>query len=44
MEYLMTNLSNDDTEEMLNKKIKILEHQYGVKPTDDLAIIRLIKK
>ncbi|HCN47989.1 MAG TPA: stage II sporulation protein E (SpoIIE) [Chryseobacterium sp.] len=42
-EYLMLDSSNDETEEMLNKKIKILEHQYGVKPTDDLAMIRLIK-
>ncbi|AYZ10957.1 hypothetical protein EGY05_02940 [Chryseobacterium arthrosphaerae] len=44
MEYLMITPSDDNTEEMLNKKIKTLEHQYGVKPTDDLAIIRLIKK
>lgn len=43
IEYLMTDVSNNSTEEMLNKKIKILEHQYGLKPTDDLAIIRVIK-
>lgn len=43
VEYLMTAPQNDTSEEMLNKKIKILEHQYGMKPTDDLAIIRLIK-
>lgn len=42
-EYLMIHQSDDDTEEMLNKKIKRLEHEYGLKPTDDLAIIRLIK-
>ncbi|RXM50182.1 MULTISPECIES: protein phosphatase 2C domain-containing protein [unclassified Chryseobacterium] len=43
VEYLMTAPQNDTSEEMLSKKIKILEHQYGMKPTDDLAIIRLIK-
>ncbi len=41
--YLMIHQSDDGAEEMLNKKIKRLEHQYGLKPTDDLAIIRLIK-
>lgn len=44
MEYLMIDPTDDDTEEMLNKKIKKLEHHYGMKPTDDLAFIRLIKK
>ncbi|MBP2619659.1 protein phosphatase 2C domain-containing protein [Chryseobacterium jejuense] len=43
IEYLMINSSNNDSEEMLNKKMKTLEHRYGMKPTDDLAIIRLIK-
>lgn len=43
VEYLMIDLSNADTEEMQNKKIKKLEHHYGMKPTDDLAIIRLIR-
>ncbi|SDJ91599.1 protein phosphatase 2C domain-containing protein [Chryseobacterium jejuense] len=43
VKFLMTDAPNDITEEMLNKKIKILEHQYGMKPTDDVAIIRLIK-
>lgn len=42
-EYLMIDHQNSDTEEMLNRKLKQLEHQYGVKPTDDLAIIRMIK-
>ncbi|MFZ4930952.1 hypothetical protein [Chryseobacterium sp. Mn2064] len=35
---------DDESDEMLNKKIKKLEHHYGMKPTDDLALIRLIKK
>ena len=43
MEYLMIDQKNNDTEDMLNRKLKQLEHQYGVKPTDDLAIIRMIK-
>ncbi|REC63379.1 stage II sporulation protein E (SpoIIE) [Chryseobacterium pennae] len=43
IEYLMIDQSNSDTDEMLNKKIKALEHRYGMKPTDDLAIVRLIK-
>lgn len=42
-EYLMINCENSDTEDMLNRKLKQLEYQYGVKPTDDLAIIRIIK-
>ncbi|MGG5210063.1 protein phosphatase 2C domain-containing protein [Chryseobacterium sp. MIQD13] len=43
-EYLMIDSSQDDSEEMLNKKLKKLEHHYGLKPTDDLAIIRIIRK
>lgn len=44
VEFLMIDHSYNDSEEMLNKKIKQLEYQYGMKPTDDLAIIRLIRK
>jgi hypothetical protein len=44
VEYLMTDLSLADTEEMLDKKIKKLEHHYGLKPTDDLAMIRLTRR
>ncbi|MDR6465805.1 hypothetical protein J2783_004347 [Chryseobacterium sediminis] len=39
----MIDRQNRDTEEMLNRKLKQLKHQYGVKPTDDLAIVRIIK-
>jgi len=42
--YLLLDRSFFDTEEMLNKKLKRLEYHYGVKPTDDLAIIRIIKE
>jgi hypothetical protein len=41
--YLLTDQYKTATDEMLNMKLKQLEHTYGVKPTDDLAIIRLIK-
>lgn len=44
VKYLITDSSQDETEEMLNKKLKKLEHHYGLKPTDDLALIRLIRK
>ncbi len=43
IKFLMIDNQNSDTEDMLNRKLKQLEHQYGVKPTDDLAIIRIIK-
>jgi len=44
IEYLVNNQHYDDTEDMLNRKLKKLEHHYGLKPTDDLAIIRIIQK
>lgn len=40
-QYLMTDLTYNETEEMLNRKLKHLEQHYGVKPTDDLAIVRM---
>lgn len=42
-DYLLYDKSNFDSEEMLSLKLKKLEHHYGMKPTDDLAIIRIIK-
>lgn len=42
-EYLMKDLTYAGTDEMLNRKLKYLEQHYGVKPTDDLAMIRMIK-
>lgn len=44
VEYLMTDQSDDNTEEMLNRKLKKLEHHYGLKPTDDLAMIRVMRR
>lgn len=43
IDYLLKDNSNCNSEEMLNMKLKKLEHHYGLKPTDDLAIIRIIK-
>jgi hypothetical protein len=39
----MIDNQNNDTEDMLNRKLKQLEHHFGVRPADDLAIIRVIK-
>ncbi|PWN63676.1 stage II sporulation protein E (SpoIIE) [Chryseobacterium phosphatilyticum] len=39
--YLMVDQLYSETEDMLNKKLKNLEYQFGVKPTDDLAMIRI---
>jgi len=43
-DYLLLDKTNIDSEEMLNMKLKKLEHYYGMKPTDDLAIIRIINR
>lgn len=42
LEYLILDKSEMDKEEMLNFKLKRLEHHFGLKPTDDLAVIRII--
>jgi hypothetical protein len=39
---LLSDKTGTDNEDMLNLKLKRLEHVFGLKPTDDLAIIRLI--
>ncbi|MPS65071.1 MAG: stage II sporulation protein E (SpoIIE) [Chryseobacterium sp.] len=41
--YLLIDKNPIDSEEMLSMKLKKLEHHYGMKPTDDLAIIRITK-
>lgn len=41
--YLLIDTDNIDSQEMLSLKLKRLEHHYGLKPTDDLAIIRMTK-
>ena len=42
-DYLLHDKSQLDSEEMLSLKLKKLEHHYGMKPADDLAMIRIIK-
>ena len=42
MEFLLADKTGEENEEMLNLKLKKLEHSYGLKPTDDFAMIRLI--
>lgn len=39
--YLCIDNEYHDSEEMLFRKLKKLEHRYGMKPTDDLAMIRI---
>ncbi len=41
--FLLENRLHVEKIKMLDKKVSILEKDYGVKPTDDLAIIRLMK-
>lgn len=43
VDFLVQDVSSKENEEMLALKLKTLEHQYGLKPTDDLAVIRIIK-
>jgi hypothetical protein len=42
IEFLMHDKNGIDNDDMLELKLKHLQHVYGVKPTDDLALIRLI--
>jgi hypothetical protein len=42
LEYLVHDNSENDKFEMLDVKLHKLEHDFGLKPTDDLAIIRII--
>lgn len=41
--YLLVDTEHDEHADMLNLKIKRLEKSFGLKPTDDVAIIRVIK-
>jgi hypothetical protein len=44
MPFLLLDNAQQDKEDMLDLKLKQLEHHYGLKPTDDLAMIRIIKQ
>lgn len=43
IEFLTIEKTNYEKEEMLDLKLKILENKFGLKPTDDFSIIRIIK-
>jgi hypothetical protein len=42
--YLLQDKENQDNDDMMAIKLKRLEHVYGLQPSDDLAVIRIIKK
>ncbi len=42
LSFLLIDQDRSETDEMLNMKLKSLEHRYGMKPGDDLAVVRLI--
>ncbi|TGE28492.1 protein phosphatase 2C domain-containing protein [Hymenobacter metallicola] len=42
VDFLLVDKQNADSKEMLSLKLKKLEHLYGLKPTDDFAMVRLI--
>lgn len=41
--FLTQNNDYADNKDMLSMKLKKLEHVYRLKPTDDIALIRLVK-
>lgn len=44
LDFLLIDKTLSENEEMLNIKLKKLDLTYGLKPTDDLAIIRIIQE
>ncbi|SFO48648.1 Protein phosphatase 2C [Chitinophaga sp. YR627] len=42
--FLLMDQEKSESDEMLNMKCKTLEHVYGMLPTDDLAIVRFLRK
>lgn len=43
IDYLTKNKAQEESNEMLTFKLKFIENQLGKKPTDDFAMIRIIK-
>ncbi|HEY8957404.1 protein phosphatase 2C domain-containing protein [Chitinophaga sp.] len=43
VDFLLNDPVGRGNEEMLNMKLKLIEHKFGLSPTDDLAVIRVIK-
>ncbi|MFK7904634.1 MAG: protein phosphatase 2C domain-containing protein [Chitinophagales bacterium] len=42
MDFLLKDKTWSDSQSMLQKKMRFMEKNYGLKPTDDLAIVRLV--
>lgn len=42
VDFLLHDLQFSEHEDMLDRKLKALEHQHGLKPSDDIAVIRAI--
>ncbi|MFL9484209.1 protein phosphatase 2C domain-containing protein [Chitinophagaceae bacterium LWZ2-11] len=42
IDFMINNKADADKEDMLYLKLKALEHKHGLKPTDDLALIRIL--
>lgn len=42
LHFLMTDTTGADHEDMLYRKLKQLEHLHGMRPGDDLALVRII--
>jgi uncharacterized FlaG/YvyC family protein len=42
--YLTIDNSNSENEEMLTLKLKFLQNEFGLKPTDDFSMIRITEK
>ncbi len=42
LDFLLSDKTNIDNADMLEIKLKNLEYQFGLKPTDDFAMVRLI--
>jgi hypothetical protein len=42
IDFLLFDKVNNESDDMLNLKLTRIEHGFGLKPTDDIAIVRLI--
>lgn len=42
IDFLAQNKEGNETEDMLNLKLKILKNDFGLKPTDDFSMIRIL--
>ena len=42
--FLVVDKSHEENDDMLNLKLKRLEHNYGLRPADDFAIVRLMNQ